>query len=278
MRSSDPERGTAGFTLLELIVVMAVLTVFLMITAVVSRDAIDLHGATKARLHAERDAAMFMRQFETDIAQRVARLEARANIVKQLGNDRISLVTQRQGYALHDIAADRRVSLVSYRIKDNLLERAASGYGYGSAPARPAEKAGTLALAKIPVDGPLEPDDPAFQVIATGVIRFELSFLVREAGKWLQRAAPPLDQQQIQQIIVTVAVLDPDRSRMLDAGQIKLIAAEFPDAGDDVLPFAKWSEIAAALTRRLPKIPHTALQQVRVYQAVCTLANGNPPP
>ena len=278
MRASHCARQPAGFTLLELIVVMAVLSVFLMITAVISRDAVDLHGATKARLNAERDAAVFMRQFEADVAQRVDRLEARVRFEKQVGNDRLTLLTQRQGYALRQIAADRHVAVVSYRVNDNsMLERAASGYGFGSAAARPAEKDGTLALAELPVEGPVQPDNPAFQVIAAGVIRLELSFLVRDADKWVLRCAPPQDQTQIREVIVTVAILDPERSRMLNPGQLKLITGEFPDAVDDALPLARWNEVAASLTHRLPRVPRAALQQVRVYQGVCTLANRNPP-
>ncbi|MEI7954862.1 MAG: type II secretion system protein [Verrucomicrobiota bacterium] len=269
---------TAGFTLLELIVVMAVLSIFLMITAVVSRDAIDMHGATLSRLRTERDAAMLMRQLEADIAQRINRLDARIRIEKQVGNDRLTLLTQRQGYALHGITAERRASLVSYRIEHNSLQRAASGYGFGPGMQRPAEADGTLALARIPAEGPLEPDANAFQVIAAGVLRMEFSFVVREAGKSVLRAAPPTDQQQIQAVIATVAIVDAERSRKFTQAQFELIAAQFPDASDDAAPLAQWRDIAANLTRRLPRLPRGVLQQVRVYQGVCTLPTANPLP
>ncbi|MCX6875601.1 MAG: prepilin-type N-terminal cleavage/methylation domain-containing protein [Verrucomicrobia bacterium] len=267
-----------GFTLVELMVVMAVLSIFLVITAIVSRNAVDLHSATKARIIAERNSAAFMRQFGADLAQRVNHLDARIRIGKFVGNDGISLLTQRQGYTLREVAADRQVSLVSYRVKRHLLERAASGYGFGTMLERPAEKAGTLALELVPAEGPEDPDVQAFQVIAPGIIRLELSFLVREGKTWVLRAVPPQDQQQIQQVIATVAVLDPDRSRMLDERKFGLIAAEFPDAVDDELPLTKWAAVAPNLTRRLPQIARTALQQVRVYQGVFTLPNQNPLP
>ncbi|KAB2641273.1 MAG: type II secretion system protein [Verrucomicrobia bacterium] len=270
--------GTAGFTLLELIVVMAVLSIFLMITAVVSRDAIDMHGATLSRLRTERDAAVLMRQLESDIAQRVVRLDACLKLEKQTGNDRFTLLTQRQGYAVHGNTADRRVSLASYRIEHHSLERAASGYGFGSQAQRPAEAEGTLALARIPADGPLEPAANAFQVIAPGVLRLELSFVVREADKSVLRAVPPADQQQIQALIVTVAIVDAERSRKLTDDQFESIAAQFPDAADDVAPLVKWRDIAANLTRRLPRLPRGVLQQVRVYQGVFTLPTSKPLP
>jgi prepilin-type N-terminal cleavage/methylation domain-containing protein len=267
-----------GFTLIELMVVMAVLSIFLLLTAVVSREALDMYSATKARIVSERNSAAFMRQFGADVAQRVDRLEARARVVKEVGNDEISLLTQRQGYTLREVTADRQASLVSYRIERNMLERAASGYGFGTAQQRPDEQAGTLSLARVPVEGPLEPAEKAFQVIAPGIIRLELSFLVREAGKWVMRADPPLDQQQIEAVIATVVTIDPDRSRMLDEARLRLIGAEFPDARDNELPYEKWSEAAANLSRNLPKIPRPVLQQVRVHQGIFTLSNLNPLP
>lgn len=267
-----------GFTLMELLVVTAVLSTFLIMTSAVTRDALDLHGTTKARIVAERNAAAFLRQFEADIFQRVNRQEARAKIEKHQGNDEISLVTQRQGYAISGTTADRRASLVSYRIARNMLERAASGYGFGKPLERPAEKAGTLALQEIPATGPEEPAAKAFQVIAPAIIRMEFSFLVREADKQVLRAEPPPDQQQIEAVIATVAVLDPDCRRMLDDSKLGLIAAEFPDALDNALPTKKWAAVAANLSRKLPALPRTALQQVRVYQGIFTFPNLNPLP
>jgi prepilin-type N-terminal cleavage/methylation domain-containing protein len=278
MRSSPPALRHGGFTLIELMIVMAILSIFLLMTAVVSREALDMHSATKARIVSERNAAAFMRQFGADIAQRVDRLEARAKIVKEVGNDAISLLTQRQGNTLREVTADRQASLVSYRIERNMLERATSGYGFGTAQQRPDEQAGTLSLVRVPAEGPLAPAAKAFQVIAPGIIRLELSFLVREAGKWVMRAAPPLDQQQIEAVIATVATLDPDRSRMLDENRLRLIGLEFPDACDNELPFAKWSQAAANLSRNLPQVPRPALQQVRVHQGIFTLSNLNPLP
>ncbi len=43
-----------GFTLIELLVVMTVLSMFLMMTTIVTRDALDMHAATRARLVSER--------------------------------------------------------------------------------------------------------------------------------------------------------------------------------------------------------------------------------
>jgi prepilin-type N-terminal cleavage/methylation domain-containing protein len=278
MTSQRPVLTRSGFTLIELIVVMAVLSVVLVLTAVLSSQAIDLRGATKARIVSERTAAAFMRQFEADLAQRITRREARTRFDKQSGNDEISLLTQRPGYAIRTQEADRRAALVSYRVNRQLLERAASGYGFGASDGRPDEQAGTLALVQVPLDGPPPADDRAFQVIAPGLIRLEFSFLVREGDTRVVRADPPRDQERIEAVIATVVTLDPDRSRMLDEAGFRLITGEFPDATDGEPPAREWMEIAANLARKLPKLPKPATQQVRVHQGIFKLPNWNSPP
>lgn len=260
--------GHRGFTLVELLVVIAILSMFLMMTAVVSNDAIDLNSTTRSRVVSERNAAAFMRQFEADLTRRVARDEARMRIEKRVGNDEITMLAQRQGFALESATADRRVSLVGYRIRGNRLERAGGGYGFGTPEERPAAQSGTLSLNEIGVEGPEEPMDKAFQVICPAIIRLELSFLVREGGKRVLRADAPQDQERIEAVIATLVSLDPDRSRMLDHSQIESIADEFPDAVDNETPVGKWAEIADTLSAKIPKIPKTVLQKVRVHQGM----------
>ena len=275
MKLSRPTRTKPAFTLIELVAVMGILTVVLTLTATLSSQAIDLRSATKARIVSERNAAAFMRQFESDINQRIVRREARIRVEKLSGNDELALLTQRPGYPILTDKADRRVALVSYRINRHMLERAASGYGFGTANVRPDEKNGTLALKKIPTEGPAPADERVFQVIAPGVIRLEFTFLVREDEKRVLRAQPPVDQDTIEAVVATIVTLDPDRSRMLDENKFKLIANEFPEAVDDELPGEKWTTAAATLTRKLPALPKSALQQVRVHQGIFLLPNRN---
>jgi prepilin-type N-terminal cleavage/methylation domain-containing protein len=278
MISHRSEIGNRGFTLIELLVVVAIVSVFLVMTAVVSSEAIDLNSATRARVVSERNAAAFMRQFEADISQRIERDEARMRIEKREGNDDITMLSQRQGFALQSSTADRRVSLVGYRIRGNRLERAAGGYGFGSTQERPAAQSGTLSLKGIGADGPDEPADNAFQVICPAVIRLELSFLVRDGKDRVLRADAPQDQDRIEAVIATLVSLDPDRSRMLDESQLESIADEFPDAVNHETPVGKWAEIADTLTAKIPRIPKTVLQKVRVHQGMFTLPQRNSVP
>lgn len=278
MKTRGSKPAGAGFTLIELMVVIALLGLVLLTTATISRDAIELRGITKARVVSERNAAAFLRQFGSDLAQRVNRPEARLRVEKNSGDDEISFLTQRQGYPLRSAGADRRVSLVGYRIEERMLERAAGGYGYGSPDKRPSDPDGTLALAELPKDGPAAPEDSAFQVIAPGLIRLELSFLVREGGNRVIRADVPPDQDQVEAVIATVAALDPDRVRMLTKAQLDQIAGEFPDSADNQSLIDQWQQNADRLVTKLPSLPPSALQQVRVRQSMFQLPNKNPTP
>jgi prepilin-type N-terminal cleavage/methylation domain-containing protein len=267
--------GHRGFTLVELLVVIAIVSMFLVTTAVVSSEAIELNSTTRSRVVSERNAAAFMRQFEADVTRRVERAEARIRIEKREGNDEITMLAQRQGFALQSATADRRVSLVGYRVRGSRLERAAGGYGFGSSEERPAAQAGTLSLKEIGVEGPEEPDEKAFQVICPAIIRLELSFLVREGEKRVLRADAPQDQERIEAVIATVVSLDPDRSRMLDKNQLESISDEFPDAVNNETPGSKWEEIADTLAAKIPKIPRTVVQRVRVHQGMFTHSQRN---
>jgi prepilin-type N-terminal cleavage/methylation domain-containing protein len=263
--------GNRGFTLIELLVVIAIVNVFLLMTAVVSNNAIDLNNMTKARVVSERNAAAFMRQFEADLTQRILRDEARIRIGKREGNDDIAMLAQRQGFALQSATAERRASLVGYRIRGNRLERAAGGYGFGKSPERPAAKSGSLSLKEISASGPEQPADEAFQVIGPAIIRLELSFLVREGEGRVLRAEAPQDQERIEAVIATLVSLDPDRSRMLSDSQFESITVAFPDATNDRTPVGEWTETADRLTEKFPLIPKTVLQKVRVHQGMFTL-------
>lgn len=262
-----------AFTLIELIVVIAVLSVVLVLTAMLSSQAIELRSATKARIVSSRIAAAFMRQFEADLTQRITRREARIHFDKQPGNDEITLLTQRPGISLRTTSANRRAALVSYRVHRQALERAASGYGFGAADARPDEQAGTLSLVQVPAEGPPPPDERAYQIIAPGLLRLELAFLVHDADTLVIQADPPRDQDLIEGVLATVATLDPDRSRMLDESEFRLLTAEFPDATDGESPLEKWTKAAANLAHKLPKLPRSATQQVRVQQGFIKLPN-----
>lgn len=260
--------GKAAFTLIELMVVMAILGVFLIMTAIVSRGAIDINSRTKSRIASERAAAAFLQQFRLDLETRPDRREAQPRIDKHEGNDDFTLLTQRQGYALHSGVANRFTALTGYRIRDHQLERATSGYGFGAGAERPAESSGTLSLSNFADDGAARLPDSAFHRMVPDILRIEFSFVVGDGEKSIIKAAPPADTADLRAVVATIVTLDSDRRRELDDAKLKSIAGEFSDAVDNELPMDAWSQTAAHLSDKLPSLPKSALGQVRVHQGV----------
>ncbi len=273
MKKTPQRYGNAAFTLIEMMVVMAILGVFLSMTGIVSQGAIDMNNRAKSRVSSERNASAFIQQFRMDQEMRLIRTEARPRIEKNKGNDEFSLFTLRQGYALHSSTADRRVSLVGYRIENHQLERAAVGFAFGSDTARPSDASGTLSLKDMPANGPESPPDTAFQTIAPGILRLEFSFLIRENGKSVLRAGPPADLTRIEAVVATLVTLDPYRRRPLDDSMLKSLSAQFPDAEDNEMPMEKWTAIAANLAAQLPSLPKSALTEVRVHHGIFKTLN-----
>lgn len=264
-----------GFTMVELLVALGILAIFLGMTATVTSNAVDLRKTTTARAASERNAAAVIRQFASDIAQRVKRREAPVSIGKNSGNDEMTFLTGRLGYAVRAESANRRVSLVSYRVKKEGMERAAVGYDFGETAEAPNEDAGTLSLKQLLSTGVTLPADNTYQLIAAGVLRFELSFIIRQGKQRLVRANAPTGDDVIEAIVVSLVTLDPDLGRMLNSSQRETLTSQFDDAVDNVLPADEWNKKAEQLLRDLPSLPRPALQQVRVHQSTITFPNLN---
>lgn len=264
-----------GFTLLEMMTVLAIVGVVLVSTASISGHALAIHRTARSRLESQRAAGTAFGQLRHDLAARLRRAEAPARFTKHPGDDALTLVTQRRGFPVWSASADRALSIASFRVRDHRLERAAAGLRFGADAAdRPALAKGTLALLELPAGGPEPPGEDAFETLAPGVFRLEFSFLLDSADSPV-RADPPADPRDLRAAVVTVAILDPARRRMLAAAQLDRLAARFPDAEDGELPAARWMEAAASLPARLTDFPLEPLQNVRIRQAMFTFSNAS---
>lgn len=251
---------------------MALLTIILLLTAQVSSSALATTRNTAARLAAQREASVAGQQLQTDFAQRVQRLDTPVRFEKNAGSDSLVLLTKRLGYPDPSATPDRAVSITEYRIEtsapeeaDNGLLRASSGIGFGDLTARPSLDQGTLALAALPDDGPEELNARHFQMLAPGVIRLELSFLVDDEANPIRMQAPD-DQSLIDGVIATVCILDPDHRGALKDDQLTRIAEQFDDAADGELPVESWLQTVDDLSTLLPAFPKATLRHVRVKQ------------
>ena len=269
---SKPPCRRRGFTLIELIVAMAIFMIIVLLTARVYHSALNTTRYTSAHLAAQREASVAAQQLRTDFAQRVRRLDTPVRFEKKAGSDSLVLLTKRLGYPDRIATPDRAVSITEYRIETsapeeagNGLLRASSGIGFGDLTARPSLDAGTLALAALPEEGPEELNAHHFQMLAPGVIRLELSFLINDKAMPIRMEAPD-DQGLIDGVIATVCILDPDHRGALTDDQLTRIAEQFDDAADGKLPVEDWLQTADDLSTLLPGFPKTTLRHARVKQ------------
>jgi prepilin-type N-terminal cleavage/methylation domain-containing protein len=261
-----------GFTLLELMVSIVIITIILLLTVQVSDSALDITRRTEARLAAQREASVAAQQLRADFALRIQRLDTPVRFEKNLGNDSLALLTKRLGYPDRTDIPDRAVSITEYRIKTdapgksgNGLLRASSGIGFGGLTVRPSLENGTLALASIPKMGPKKLDARHFQMLAPGVIRLELSFLINDEIQPIRMEAPD-EQGLIDGIIATVCILDPGRRGGLKDGQLTRIADQFDDAVDGTFPIDDWLQTLKDLPTQLENFPKATLSHIRVKQ------------
>lgn len=274
-------RGT-GFTLVELLVVMMLLSVLMVLTSAFGSRSLDLIGQVGSKSAADRIAELVFEQIARDIDQRVIRREPTMRVEKNdsEGDDELVLVTRRFGLPERAEEADRRVATVHYRITDHVLLQGAEGFRFGDPATPPSREDGTLEVYGLPAEGPEELDDDSLQPLAGGVIRMEFAFVAPGADGALEIVAdPPASPVRPESLIVTLVVLDPERTRMIDPDQRVRIADEFPDAKDGETPAESWQEIALGLAGRADVlgVPAVALRQVRVYQRRVSLASGGTP-
>lgn len=281
-RPSGMERETAaevaGFTLVEMLVVLALIGVVLTITVQISNGALDAIRRTQSQISMDRIAATTLDSIALDVQQRIVRREATVRVDKQAGNDEMVLLTIRSGYPMVSGNPDRGVSKVHYQLDGNRLRHASSGFEFGGPTSDPREDAGRLQLHGVLQDGPAPLPDAWFETLVSGVIRLELSALAA-SGPQTALADPPLGLKETDAVVATLVVMDPARTRMLTDGQRARIAAEFPDARDGANPFDEWAAIESRLTQRIPasEVPPVALRHLRVYQRVIPLRTSHLP-
>ncbi len=277
-----PGSRAAGFTLVELMVVLMLMSVLLVLTTSFGNRSMELIGQISSRAATDRIAAAAFEQLARDLDQRVVRREVTLRVEKNegAGDDELVLITRRSGLPLEATEADRQVATVHYRVDDHDLWQGAAGCRFGQELSPPAAGTGMLEIHGLPDDGPEDLPLESSQPLAAGVLRMEMSFVVSAAdGSSRVQAAAPVAPDRAEALVVQLVVLDPDRSRMIDAAQRSRIAAEFKDSKDNEIPGESWRRTALELGGRAESlaVPAVALRQVRVYQRRFSLATPHRP-
>jgi len=118
---SEPAARTSGFTILELLVSMAVFALLAVLIAQLTISATSVTTGGTKRLDADSQARMIFDRMANDFAKMVKRPDADSIFAKQAGNDAMFFYSEAPAYAASSLNATTKntVALVGYRINTN---------------------------------------------------------------------------------------------------------------------------------------------------------------
>jgi prepilin-type N-terminal cleavage/methylation domain-containing protein len=244
---------SAGFTLVELLVAMAILAIILVGTAQIAGTAQSSVRWAEKKIASDSGARQLTALLERDLREMIRRPDAPFEFQLQPGNDSLAFLATRAGYARGDASADRAASLVRYESDpDGRFTRACLGFGFEGDDTVPLDPVAAL---------PAIPEENR-QVVSDSVFRVEFEF---------QQKAPAT-LASLRGIVTTVAVLDPQSRGALASGEIAKLAALFDDSRDAETPAADWTAtLLSHSARGTSGIPADVFRGVRVYERTLLL-------
>jgi prepilin-type N-terminal cleavage/methylation domain-containing protein len=248
----EPLCRKAGFTLIEVLVSVALLAILLLIVTSLFSQTLSVSAVSNHRISADSGARQALDRLGADFSHALIRSDLPARIEKQPGNDGIAFHAASEGYT-----GDRGISRVGYRIQDDSgqLERGAQGLFWDGPAARKLELGGANF-------GDID-DGASYEVLGKDIFRFELAFLLSDGTIVTEVSALRPDSNSLQPVavIVGIAVVDPALRQLTGENLAQL----YPDAlpGEDVLTL--WGrELHTAGFGGA--IPPRVLAGIRIYQ------------
>jgi prepilin-type N-terminal cleavage/methylation domain-containing protein len=272
-----------GFTLVELIVTIAVLTLLVLFVTSLVNSAATITTLGNKRMDADSQARQLLDRMAVDFAQMVKRDDvdffAKGTIAPRsvggamTGNDQIAFYSAVPGY-YPSTGSQSPMSLVGYRINSvsgttafNKMERLGKGLVWNgvSATDNPVVFLPLTIFATWPYATNANPDPaspPAYEIIGPQVFRFEYSYLLTSGSSSI---TPPASVSGIAAIIVDVAMIDQKSKVLLTDTQITALAGQLTDYGAGMVPgqlLGQWQSTLDANTT----LPRPAVSGIRLYE------------
>lgn len=255
-------RNGSGFTILELLVAMAILA----IVVVIAFQVIGMAGKTVSTDNKKIDGLMQARQaldrFGLDWNARVVRDDVPVSLTSQPGNDSISFVSR-----IPAPTGDRAMAVVDYQVNTNVtgsdtykLERGALGFNWnGGTPVF------TTPMTSLPA---LQTTNR--QTLSPGVFRLKYALLQKETGtsSAVLTNGSTTTLTNLAAVVVAVGVIDDKSRKLLTASQLQSLAAALPDPpASNPDPLATWqAAINSPGFAATAGVPPIVVPGIRVYQ------------
>lgn len=277
-------KGNCAFTVVELLVSVAVLTVLVLLVSRLFSSAATITTSGNKRMDAEAQTRPLFERMAVDLSQMVKRSDldffgkntASPNSAggPMAGNDQIAFYSTVTGY-YPSSGSQSPISLIAYRINgQNKLERVAKGLVWnGVSPSStpvvflPSTIAGSWASATDLTASPTP--DPDTDAIAPYVFRFEYYYLLKTGNfsitPWVSPHTSVSGTQDVAAIAVAIATIDPKSRLLISDSQLATLIQRLPDFSGSMKPGDLLSQWQAALDGTTD-MPRPAIQGVRVYE------------
>lgn len=283
MNSQRRNPSVMGFTLIEMLVAVAVLMVVCVMVLQMVSNTQGAAGSSLRRLDADSQGQLALDRMFMDLSA----AQIRRDLPYMVTNSADGSASLMFFTSANAASGARGVSLIGYRLaKDTgsgapmptgrlCLQRASRGLDWSQAGFMGQKTNGTaVTVADLPTSLALNSTD--YDVLAEGVIRLAVS--CQRTDGTLQ-VDPPLansapDLSQVSALVVTLVVIDARSQRLLTPQQVETIAAAFPAPVAGMSPAVAWSSIANS-PANFPNLPREAVKSIRVYQRFFPLQHSS---
>lgn len=242
-----------AFTLLEMLVAMAVFALLAVIIAQMISSSGDVISRSRKHLDSAGQARLILDRVGMDMDSRIVRDDLPDKFSKNGGNDSIEFYGEVPSYQ-----EGRKVTKIGYRVQQDLagreyqVERGVSGFDWTGA--------NSLGMGSSTFQSPQDSD---YEVLADAVFRMEFCYLRKSDGELTN--IRPSRQSDIAAIVVAVAILDGKSRNLVSTGQLRQLADALPDCAEGSDPMTTWRR-ALAQPDFADGAPLKAIQSIDVYQ------------
>ncbi len=269
-------RSDAAFTLVEMLVSIAVLTLVVLSVARLFDNAAALTATANKRMEADGQARSLLDRLAVDFAQMLRRSDIdyylKTPTNAQPGNDQVAFYSEVPGY-YPSTGSQSPISLVGYRIGAQFkMERLGKGllWNGGSSSNTPMAFL-PLTIATIWPAATDDTTDSDYEIAAANVFRFEY-FYCLTSGNY---SVTPWDtnaghtgvngMQDVAALAIAVATIDPKSRVLLSDSHLATVAARMNDVADSMEPGALLAQWQDALNTT-DDMPRSAISGIRIYQ------------
>ncbi|MEI6494218.1 MAG: prepilin-type N-terminal cleavage/methylation domain-containing protein [Verrucomicrobiota bacterium] len=252
-----------GFSILELLVAIAVLTILVVLVAQMLGSASSVTSGSRKRMAADEEARMVFDRMSADIARMVKRDDVDSLFLSKAGNDEMYFYSEAPAiYA--NAASNSPVALVGYRVESNSLVRVSEGKNWDDITFLTVGTNGTTNAASR-----ISTNSAVAQVIGPSVFRMEYTFLMKpgttnvsggtnSANTYSQTNVAGMGFKDVSAVVVSLAVLDESSRKIVDTNALGTIAGNMSDATTGPSS-TNWSATVTSL-------PGPARAATRIYQ------------